>query len=630
MAQALALTLIAAALVQAWTFPAWPLALTGLIAAAVLAVAWQPAWALVVLPAAMPVLDVAPLSGRLLWDEFDLMQLAVLAAVWWRTAGQARAAPVGLSLGFKLVLAMWLSSLVLSLAIGGMPWPWPDANSQLSQHQPYNALRIAKGALWAVMLILAMRRLPQPQSQQQRLFSAGLCLGLVLALAVLVWERMAFADVLDFAADYRVTGPFSAMHTGGATVECFIAMTSAVALAALLQARTLWLRTGLLLLLATASYGVAVTYSRGGYAAMAVGVLAVLLCGWAGRQRQHAQPVPHLTWVLTLLLSLLLMVAAATPVALGSFARQRLALSGQDLAVRQAHWRDALALRDTSLWGSLVGSGLGRYPDLHFWHSAEPSHAGVFSHRPKGAVEADSPARLRLGAGTQVYVEQLVDVRAGQRLTLSLDLRSPADAQLGIALCEKWLLTSAQCATVTPLPPAVTALPARQWQQQQWRLDTSAWTATALPRPVKLALFHAGGPGTVEVSQVSLVDDTGQPLLRNGDFADGFDHWFFSTDVDPPWHIHNWPVTVLLEQGWLGVVAWFALLAVAVAGALRRARQGDLAAAGIVGALLAFVCCAMLNTLTDTPRMLWLLVLLLWLGATADKAALHRSARVEE
>ena len=110
--------------------------------------------------------------------------------------------------------------------------------------------------------------------------------------------------------------------------------------------------------------------------------------------------------------------------------------------------------------------------------------------------------------------------------------------------------------------------------------------------------------------------------------------WERMAFFDPPWHIHNWPVTGLLEQGWLGAVAWFALLAVAVAGALRRARQGDLAAAGIVGALLAFVCCAMLNTLTDTPRMLCLLVLVLvlwlWLGATADKAALHRSPRIEE
>ncbi len=618
---AVAALLVVAALVQAWTFPAWPLALTGLIAAAALAVAWRPAWVLLLLPAAMPVLDWAPLSGRLLWDEFDLLQLAVLAIVWLRTAGQPRSAAAPLSLALKLVLALWWLSLGLSLAIGGMPWPWPDADSQLSLHQPYNALRIAKGALWAGALILTMRRLPESAGRQQRLLGAGLCLGLALALAVVVWERWAFAGLLDFAADYRVTGPFSAMHTGGATIECFLAMAAGVALAALLQARRLWPRLGLMALLALASYAVAVTYSRGGYAALALASLTVLGLHALGQRPQRSA----LAWSL----GLLLMAASAAPVLWGSFAQQRLGRSGQDLEVRQAHWHDAMAIRgDPSVWTSVVGAGLGRYPTLHYWQSAETEHAGMFSRVQDLGVAAPAPPTwLRLGAGTAVYIEQLVDVRPGQPLQLSLELRSPPGARLGVALCEKWMLSSAQCATVTPLPDGRSGAPASSassapaaahWRKQHWRLDTQDWVVPPAPRPVKLALFHADGAGAIEVSQVRLQDADGQPLLRNGDFAQGFDHWYFSTDIDPPWHIHNWPLTVLLEQGWLGVLAWSAMFIAALHGAVTRARRGDGHAAGMAGALLAFLGCALLNTLTDTPRLLWLLAMLLWLAAAGQ------------
>lgn len=46
----------------------------GLLAAAAL-VAWRPAWLLTLAAAALPVLDLAPWSGRWLWDEFDMLLL---------------------------------------------------------------------------------------------------------------------------------------------------------------------------------------------------------------------------------------------------------------------------------------------------------------------------------------------------------------------------------------------------------------------------------------------------------------------------------------------------------------------------------------------------------------------------
>lgn len=603
---ALALAIMASALVQSLVFPAASLPLTALLAAASAAVACRPAWALVILPAAMPVLDLAPLSGRLLWDEFDLLQLALLPVVWLRTRHPAGAIRSQTPVLLKLSAAMVVASLAVSVLRGGWPWPWPDANSLFSQHDPYNALRIGKGALWALALVLLMRRLPEDDGACLRLLGGGLCLGLALTLGVVLWERAAFVGLVDFEADYRVTGPFSAMNTGGATIECFLAVGAAVAMAAFLQLRQRWARSGMALLLVLTSYAVMVTYSRNGYFAL----LAVVLVMALAVLRQKA---PSARRSLAAAAMVLAMLAAAAPVLRGGFAQQRLAQTAQDYAVRLAHWRDALALRDADLFTAVFGAGLGRFPALHLWRSAEPVHAGVFSVDHDG-----SGPLLRLGAGAAVYVEQVVEVGPGQRLVLSLDQRAPAGARLGVALCEKWLLTSARCARVEFSQASVGA----GWRRDQWRLDTTGWAPAppGLGRPVKLALFSGGREGAIEIAKLQLATEDGRQLLVNGGFQHGLDHWFYSTDVDPPWHIHSLPVTVLFDQGWLGVLAWSSALLLALRGAALRAWRGDLAAVGVLAALVAFSVSGLVNSLIDTPRMLWLWCLLLWLGAATCRA----------
>ena len=603
-AKVAASVIVASALTLSSAFPAAALPLTLLLAASAAAVAWRPAWALVILPAALPVLDLAPLSGRLLYDEFDLLQLALLPMLWLGTRGRVPAAPGMASLPLKAAAALLVTSWAISLVSGGWPWHWPDANSLAGLPGPYNALRIGKGLIWAAAFAALIRRLPEGPHDQQRLLATGLCLGLGLTVAVVLWERAAFVGLADFDADYRVTGPFSAMHTGGATIECFLAMAGAVAIAMLVQARRVAMKGLLLGLLLLTSYALMVTYSRNGYgallAAMVLMALATLRQPTVSARQRLAGGVVALA-----------MLAAAAPTLLGTFAQQRLARTAEDYAVRLAHWRDALSLRDPGTATALFGMGLGQFPELHFWRSAEPVHAGLF-RLESGAAGA----QLRLGAGASMYVEQVVAVGAGQRLQLTLKLRAKSASGLGLALCEKWLLTSLQCARIEPVSMAGTV--ASDWQEGRWTIDTQAWTVAPgwLKRPVKLALFHADSPGTVEVAQVQLRDEAGRSLLANGDFSQGLDHWFYSTDIDPPWHIHSWPVTVLFEQGWLGLLAWTAALGLAVSRTARSAWRGDLNAAGVLAALAAFGVSGLVNTLTDAPRLLWLLCLLLWLGGS--------------
>jgi hypothetical protein len=393
----------------------------------------------------------------------------------------------------------------------------------------------------------------------------------------------------------------------------------------LLEARRPWLQLLALVLLACATYAVMVTYSRNGYAAL-VAVLALSLLPWLLRQRGAAAWRARAWWAL----AVAMVAAIVAPIAGGDFARQRLAQSGQDLGVRQAHWMDGLRQRDEGLVTAAIGMGLGRFPDSHFWRSQEPVRAASFR-----LVQQGSAHWLRLGAGATVYVEQIIARPASGALRLTMSLRASAyPASQSVMLCEKWILTSQRCAQAHAQIDAPAT--AGAWQTVELALDAADVLAgpARLHAPLKLSLTTPA-KGVVEVRDIKLSGPDGLPMLVNGDFAQGMDRWFFATDLDPPWQLHSLPLTVLFDQGWLGVLAWSAVLAVALGRGLRWSAAGQAQVAAALPALVGFLVCGSLNTLIDAPRFLGLLLVLLWLtaarkepeaAAPGDPAPVHQPA----
>lgn len=606
-----AAVLFAALLLAVWSsqqLPVFALPVLFLLMGSALAVWMRPVLALALVPAALPVLDLAPWTGRFHWDEFDLLCL-----VCWAVA-MARSPPLPSQRARWDVPALAFAVVALSLLIGAWrgagPWQWPDENSFIGYYGGYNAWRIVKGAVIAGCFISLFRRLAPLGNERQRLFAAGMNTGLALVVAVVLWERYAFVGWLDFSADYRVTGPFSAMHKGGAYIECYLAVASAFAATTALQARG-WLprlaSTGLLLV---AAYALMVTYSRNGYAAFALMLVIVLGLGAlrAGLPVQAAAPTRRRSLAMAGVL-LLLVAGIAWPIVGGPFARERLAQSGRDWAVRQAHWADALAQRDPD-WGStLFGMGLGRFPESHFWRSQETRRAASFQ------LMRDGDQRyLRLGSGAAIYVEQVVDLARNTDYVVRARLRSnlPGGA-LSVMLCQKWLLTSMNCsaATLTSGPKAGV------WQTVEAKLPARALTAQPwfAYRPLKLSLITPAQGLSIDVADVELATGAGTQALANGDFAAGLDRWLFATDVDPPWHIHSLPVALLFDLGWFGLLAWSVLVVVVLVRGVRAAWRGSPTALAAVAAVLAFGVSGALNTLIDAPRFLFLLLCLLWLAA---------------
>lgn len=594
---------------------AWFPSLRWLVVAILLASAglvwFRPAFALALAPAALPILDLAPWTGRFYWGEFDLLLLVVLVVGWLRTApAPSLSSTTGLARILNMVLCLFGISLAISALRGMLPWQWPDANSFNNYYSGFNALRIAKGGLWALAFVALYRRIDLSAIGKFRVFSWGMSVGLLATVAVIVWERMAFVGLFDFEADYRVTGPFSLMHTGGAYIECYLALASAFLIWLVVNTPGIMVRLLGAILLAVTTYAMMVTYSRNGYGALLVVALVMGASSLVG----PADPASGSHWRRRAMgLALVaLMVVAAVPVLRGTFAQQRLDQVQADFSIRLAHWRDALYMRNDDWATAAFGMGLGRYPVTHYWNSAEPVKAASFE-----LAKGKDGNYLRLGTGSQVYVEQLVAVMPGQRYRLSLNLRSTEPARLGVALCEKWMLASAACqmelrdANGTPT----------QWQSVEATLSTESWEVRRWPRnrPVKISLFSSAGPGVIEVADVRLETEDGVNLVHNGNFAQGLDRWFFSADVDPPWHIHSLPATVLFDQGWLGLLALAAAWASAVSLAMVRTLRGDPVAPPILAALLAFTVSGLFNTLIDAPRILLLALFLVWLCTYWDR-----------
>lgn len=609
------------ALAAAWllAFPSLRLLVAAFLAASCAAVWFQPRLVFAIIPAALPVFDLAPWSGRFFLDEFDVLVLTTLAVAYVRAPSAvslvqlSRAAvnrpPTDFALTF--VATLFVLSIAVSTILGLMPFTWPDANAFNNYFSHFNALRIAKGGLWALLIWRLSRRFVLAKIDVRRQFAWGMSAGLSLTVLWVVWERAVFPGLWTFNNDYRVTGAFSATHTGGAYIDCFIGAAIPFLIGLTLEQRHWLVKIAGFGLTLASTYALLVTYSRGGYLAYAAAV-AVVLLAWV---LKSARKLRHGLVLVGLALAMLLV---ALPVFTGDFMQSRLASARADLDFRTAHWADSLAIRDPDLMTSLFGMGIGRFPEATYWRSTLHRKVATYwllSEQKDGR----SNTFLRLDAGESIGLEQFVAIEPGQKYWLRFDVRpSHANTKVTIPICEKWLLTSFQCVN----PSIDLGSQKATWRSVELQVDTRDFALRPWPmaRPVKLSLTHSMANSTLDFDNLHLLGENGTELLQNGDFAHGLDQWFFSVagTMHAHWRTHNLFVGTLFDQGWFGLVAMVALLWLASVRAAKGVWRGDMLAASSLAALCGFVLGGLFDTQIDSPRFLLLLLLLAWTSAVPD------------
>lgn len=583
------------------SFPAFPVFVGGVLITCG-ALVWQrPAWVFAIIPAALPVFDLAPWSGRFFFDEFDALMLLSLAIAYSRVPPRPLVRSRA-DVSFNLAATLIVLSFAISAVRGMLPFQLPDANSFNNYYSPYNALRIVKGVAFALAAYGLLKRLGAHGVDVRRQFWFGMAIGLGLTVAVILWERGAFGGLWNFSGSYRVTGPFSAMHTGGAYIECFLATATPFLIVLMLGTTHRALRLACFLLLLATTYALMVTFSRNGFAALAVAVGVMLLAQMIKAKRLVRSSILFAGMTGA-------MILVAVPIFLGDFAQSRMATVNADLRVRQSHWEDAVNVRDLDWATSVFGMGLGRYPETSYWRSTSNPRSGTY----RLAAEADNPY-LRLSAGDSIYLEQWVSIESGKRYVLKLDVRpSRPGAKITVPICEKWMLTAYNCIWRSfDLGKEFGSWRSLEAEVAAQDISTGPWYSQ---RPTKLSLNYETPQSTLDIDNVRLETESGENLIGNGDFTQGLDHWLFSTDGHLQWHIKSLFVGLLFDQGWFGLVAMSTFLLVALRRAAKNVLKGDADASAALAALCGFLVVGLFDTLTDSPRFLMLLLLLTFIAA---------------
>ena len=595
----------------AWAIACYPLSpallALGLICLFLVLRQWPQAW-LLLIPAALPVLDFTPWTGRFFFDEFDCLLLATLAIVGWRRPLKKSAYHLS-STGFVL-FALFTLSVTCAVIIGTYPFPAFDANAFNNYTSAYNALRMGKGVLWALLFIpLIKSKLERNASKAHRLFALGMSLGILATGLSVLWERIAFTGLFNFIDGYRVVGMFSSMHTGGANIEAYLVIGLPF-----VSWRT-WMTHdwksrifggGIFVL---GIYAMAVTYARGGYIALSIGT-AVFVVGMLYRTQKSIRSLRAFTAVILPLP----LACVAWLLMNDTHIQDRFSTSQHDLQTRVAHWDDALQMMDDGYTSTLFGMGLGRYPDSYFWRSKEGIHPATYRFK-----EEAGNTYLALSAGSPLYFEQIVPVQQNRNYQLHFFARSQtANARVLATLCEKWMLYSANCVTRHVRIGNTEG----QWRQYATEFNTHAlahhsWFAS---RPIKFSINNPVIGSVVEIDSTSLIGIDRIELLKNGDFTQGMDHWFFSTDNHQAWHLENLWVQLYFEQGVIGVFLFVLLVMYALLVLVRRYQEKIFPAAALAAALTGFLFLGTVDSLFDFPRMTMLFFLLIgWVTLPTPK-----------
>lgn len=291
-------------IVVASHYPYHRTVLAPLLLAYILLISWRWRSWLMAIPVLLPICDLAPWSGWFYIEELDLLLLATAAIGYWKMSPSGSSAQ--LSSMPRYAIAGLTISYLISILMGLTPFSAPGSEISANYLSPYNSLRIGKAWCWFLILLpLLLRSAGADLAGLKRYFLPGMAIGVLIVSLSDLRERMLFPGLLNFSADYRTSAPFSGMHTGGAALDGYLALSTPFA-AAFLFAGSDWKK----IFFATPAFGLVLyaglsTFSRGLFAAY---VCSATIFGVFHFFRSYSRRPP---WRLALTLSTVALLLAA-------------------------------------------------------------------------------------------------------------------------------------------------------------------------------------------------------------------------------------------------------------------------------------------------------------------------------
>lgn len=578
---------------------------------------WRYPWLwLIVLPALLPVLDLTPASGRIFFGEFDLLVLLTIAAGLMRRESWFTPLQFGRKRWLLiLLLLIWQSYTTLK---GLLPLQPIDANAFTSYYSHYNSLRLAKGFLWALLLLPLLGQAINRGEPVVKLFIGGVIGGLLTDLLAILWERALFSGILNFSKPYRVTGLFSGMTTGGAPLDAHLIFSLPFVGALFLLWRQRLIHLAGFCLLLFALYGLAVTFSRADYAAVIAAILTGLTA-WMLIGRQATTTQRGKGWYLLGIVAMALMIAI--PFISGEFIKHRFSTVSSDLAGRFQHWHSAVNMMADDAESKLFGMGRGAFPRSYYWSHPGDDLPPTLLHARK---ENNSFLRMdRSNDSGDLFLTQRFQVAepGPYRLSISLRPRSDQATRLLVEICERLIYQSYKTCRWMGIN---TGSDSSQWINfnktfSVKNLGVKHWYGS---RPVQISILNRGLTQGVDIDDVQIITPSGKQLLKNSTFDQGLDHWFFYSGNHLGWHVKNIWVDTFFEGGWIGLFIFTLLIISTLLISFKRLRHRDSFPLLYLPALTGLMVVGLFDSILDEPRLTLLLFLSTWLLLASRATAL--------
>ncbi|MDE2614298.1 MAG: hypothetical protein KGL78_12715, partial [Burkholderiales bacterium] len=355
--------------------------------------------------------------------------------------------------------------------------------------------------------------------------------------------------------------------------------------------------------------GVAIHWGGSPAAPAAAGASAALVLATVAAVRSdHALWPAAWRWQASVLAGMAAVAAVVGAFAGGAYMEDRMSQVEQNRIEREAHWQAALDLLHGSDW--MLGKGLGRYWAEQMMSPRDEDQTGDYRWLPPGAGPGGpavvlSSGRHILGSGEELMLSQRVARPGPGPATLRFEVLAEQGVRIDSAICSKFLLYASDClARYQP----VEGRPGT-WQTIEMTLVGNRPTAGPwyAPRLTVFDISLGSNARKVELRGLTLHDSSGRELLRNGDFARGMAHWYFTSDrYHLPWHAKNLAVHLLFEQGLLGLAAFLLASLVALWRVTFGAAAGHPAAAMLAAGLVALGVVGAVDSVLDMPRVAFL------------------------
>ncbi|MDF1552148.1 MAG: O-antigen ligase family protein [Deferrisomatales bacterium] len=513
--------------------------------------------------------------------------------------------------GVWACLAPLYVSLAISTVVALHGACIPFQTNHFDYTAPINALRVLKGWVWALVALELLRRFAARGRDGWHWFLRGVVLALWIVSLVALRERWLFFGLFEFDKHFRVVSTFSSMHVGGSHIGVFLALAipTAVATALLDPSRRVRIAAGVALL--PGAYTLLVTYTRGAWIATGVGVAATLvMAAWQRWQHSTSRLLPwrRLSLPAFALLACAFLVATAWH---GRFFQARLRTTPSDLAKRLDIFSETLAMMDDTVWSHLLGMGLGSYPRIYYERNQDgyrPVTREFLTEEGNTFLRSRAPSLAEANRADKLTFGQRVAVEPNQMYRFRVRARSSTPSLIIFEVQERTVLHSWQgvvVAQIRDLGP--------NWEAHEFEFSTAGIGEGAGPfRPDLVLHFYNPIMGSVvDLDDIEIIDEQGDPLVRNGDFSSNQDFWYVQEQNHVAFQAKNALVGTYFEQGVLGVVGLILLFLPALRTARVTLGSAPLRSISVLGPVSGFLAICLSENPFTVPRLTVLVVMYL-------------------